>query len=783
MENKGMLTQTLRPKNFSELLGNETNKKILKAILSNPDNSPRVLIFGGSFGSGKCVIGSTRVATNYGYIKIEDLYDKSERRYDKEGFTEIKGLTTVGGEASHYYRQLYVDTKEVIFSNNSKIEGTLNHRIKVLSYGKYNKYEMENNPDKEKHITEWRKLGDINTDDIVLVSKKNYVESDLFPKNNMEGYFTENFLAGVKDNIRGWVLGYITMNGKTDLLRGIFKVKILNKEVVELFKELNLKFIHKPQTKTVEFKTSEVIPMYVNDLVIPEFVFSSNKEFFYGFMLGILDSRQAKTVTDKVHLSKVNNPEDFLALFNMLGINPKLNYKKENNSYNLNLYLGDQERLYNYLKDYNVIENSYIKKLENYNFSEDNRVNIHLPYSLKKEILEYGVYKNYDLLKNPIKPFYNVYYGNGSMTINALNKWVEEVGYENLSVNFKNYLELIKEYEFLEISDIKNHYKNKTVYDLTIPETHWFLANGIINHNTTSARIMARELNGVDENSDISNSPYYYELDASIVGNKDSIKEYAPVFNSTIKGGYKVVVLDEIHAASKQAQTLLLKILEEAPKGIFFILCTTDTDKVIDTIKSRALELHFPIQNTEDISEYIIKQGKKLNYDIPEKISKLIAYNSNGHMRNAIMELHKYILIGEEDYLNSSNNTLDIFCSIFEKSSSGEEYYMDINKLSIFTIIQIKKDFSIFINELFKTMVLELDEENNKILSTARKLGQDNIKKLTSLYFSDWCKNMWNTEIDIYTGMLVLANSITKKVETSDAVVNRKVKANSGIKI
>ena len=152
-------------------------------------------------------------------------------------------------------------------------------------------------------------------------------------------------------------------------------------------------------------------------------------------------------------------------------------------------------------------------------------------------------------------------------------------------------------------------------------------------------------------------------------------------------------------------------------------------------------------------------------------------------MRNAIMELHKYILIGEEDYLNSSNNTLDIFCSIFEKSSSGEEYYMDINKLSIFPIIQIKKDFSIFINELFKTMVLELDEENNKILSTARKLGQDNIKKLTSLYFSDWCKNMWNTEIDIYTGMLVLANSITKKVETSDAVVNRKVKANSGIKI
>ena len=783
MENKGMLTQTLRPKNFNELLSNETNKKILKAIISNPDNSPRVLIFGGSFGSGKCVVGSTRVATNYGYIKIEDLYEKSEKKYDKEGFTEIKGLTTVGGEASHFYRQDYIDTREITLSNNTKIEGTDKHRIRVLTTGKYNQYEMENNPEKEKKITEWKRLSEITTDDIVIMPKANYAESDLFPKNNIDEYFSENFMENIPDNIRGWVVAYLIMNGRLDEIACELKVKILNNEVLEVFKKAKLKFIYKIQSRTAVFKTFEVIPIYINPLKIPEFIFTSNKEFLYGFILGLIDSRQAKTVTDKIHISKAENPEDFLALFNMIGINPKLNYNNSNNSYNIALYYGDQKKLYDYLINYNVLENNYLKKLENYRFTEDNRVNVHLPYILKKEIVEYGLSKGYQDLKNPIKPFYNTYYGKGSMTTNALNKWIEEIGYENLSNNFKKYLELLREYELFEVSNAQNSGSKKTVYDLTIPTTHWFLANGIINHNTTSARIMARELNNIDDNSEISNSPYYYELDASIVGNKDSIKEYAPVFNSTIKGGYKVVVLDEIHAASKQAQTLLLKILEEAPKGIFFILCTTDTDKVIDTIKSRSLELHFPIQNSEDIADYIKKQGKKLNIEISDKISKLIAYNSNGHMRNAIMELDKLLLIGEDEYLNSSNNTLDIFCNIFEKSVKGEQYYTEINKLGIFPISQIKKDFSIFINLLFKSMVLELGEEDNKILITTKNLGTENIKKLTSLYFSDWCRNMWSSEIDIYTGLLVLANSISKKVETNTNVVNRQIKANSGIKI
>lgn len=300
---------------------------------------------------------------------------------------------------------------------------------------------------------------------------------------------------------------------------------------------------------------------------------------------------------------------------------------------------------------------------------------------------------------------------------------------------------------------------------------------------TTSARIMARELNKLNENDELNNSPYYYELDASIVGNKESIKEYAEVFNSTIKDKYKVVVLDEIHAASKAAQTLLLKILEETPKGIFFILCTTDTDKIIDTIKSRALELHFTTQPFEDIASYVKKRAEENGYEISDKIANMIAYNSGGHMRNAIMELHKYTLIGKDDYMGSSNNTIEVFCNIFSNSFKGLDYYPNINQLGGFPIIQIKKDLSVFINNLLKSMVLENNVVDFRIVETAKLIGEENVKKLVSLYLADWAKNIYDNEINLYTGLMVFANSIARKVSKNTQINSRKITVNSGVKI
>ena len=85
---------------------------------------------------------------------------------------------------------------------------------------------------------------------------------------------------------------------------------------------------------------------------------------------------------------------------------------------------------------------------------------------------------------------------------------------------------LLDDYMFVRVSSKKELYNKYDVYDLTVADTHAFTANGLINHNTTSSRIVGRELNNIkDENYDLLNSPFYYEFDSTVVGNVEEIKK------------------------------------------------------------------------------------------------------------------------------------------------------------------------------------------------------------------------------------------------------------------
>ena len=133
---------------------------------------------------------------------------------------------------------------------------------------------------------------------------------------------------------------------------------------------------------------------------------------------------------------------------------------------------------------------------------------------------------------------------------------------------------------------------------------------------TTCARIFARALNCKHQTkdgdacgkceeclSDISKSIYYEEYDSSVVGNITDIKELKETFYFNESLGYIVIVLDEAHLITPQAQSTLLKLFEESPSGIFFVLCTTNSSKILNTIQSRALTLKFDLLSLEDIEE------------------------------------------------------------------------------------------------------------------------------------------------------------------------------------
>ena len=90
------------------------------------------------------------------------------------------------------------------------------------------------------------------------------------------------------------------------------------------------------------------------------------------------------------------------------------------------------------------------------------------------------------------------------------------------------------------------------------------------------------------------------ELDAASHSGVDDARELADIVRQIPKYKYNVIILDEAHMLSKQAQNALLKILEEAPKLVVFLLVTTDPDKILDTVRSRTLTMPLKTSSAKD---------------------------------------------------------------------------------------------------------------------------------------------------------------------------------------
>ena len=163
---------------------------------------------------------------------------------------------------------------------------------------------------------------------------------------------------------------------------------------------------------------------------------------------------------------------------------------------------------------------------------------------------------------------------------------------------------------------------------------------------TTTARILAMALNCTTMNG--SGEPCgecqscrmttkgahwdVLEIDAARFRGIEDIKDllYKMQF-SPIGGGRKVYILDECHALTNDAWNALLKMLEEPPPSVVIILCTTNADKIPETVKSRCQVYGFK-QLDDDTME---KKLLTLQPDLPAEFVKRITVGAAGNMRYA----------------------------------------------------------------------------------------------------------------------------------------------------
>jgi len=153
---------------------------------------------------------------------------------------------------------------------------------------------------------------------------------------------------------------------------------------------------------------------------------------------------------------------------------------------------------------------------------------------------------------------------------------------------------------------------------------------------TTCARIFAGAVNGVEPDSD---SIDIIEIDAASHGKVDdvrSMREEAGYLPAELK--YKVYIIDEVHmyAVSSGSFNALLKILEEPPPHVIFILATTDTHKIPATILSRCQRFDFHRINSEESADTLINIAEKEGVVLERDAAMLVARLSDGGMRDAL---------------------------------------------------------------------------------------------------------------------------------------------------
>ena len=233
---------------------------------------------------------------------------------------------------------------------------------------------------------------------------------------------------------------------------------------------------------------------------------------------------------------------------------------------------------------------------------------------------------------------------------------------------------------------------------------------------TTNARIFANEIEPCKAN--------IIEINAADHTGVEDVRTIIDNCKSKpLQGKYKVFIIDEVHSLSVNAFNALLKLLEEPPSYCIFIMCTTDPQKIIGTILSRAYRYDFQKISHKGIVNrlnYILESEKVKPDGCGIQTWEMDALNyigkvANGGMRDAVTLLDKVISYSKNITVNDVVKVLgvtdydiqfDIFNALYSKDETNltiklDELYKSGKDLKLFT-----KNFLSFVLDINKFITL-----------------------------------------------------------------------------
>lgn len=274
---------------------------------------------------------------------------------------------------------------------------------------------------------------------------------------------------------------------------------------------------------------------------------------------------------------------------------------------------------------------------------------------------------------------------------------------------------------------------------------------------TTMARLLAKAVN-CSANSDkpcnncpdclLANKGIHPDIIEINAANETSVDHIRDLIEKTylapMRGKYKIYIIDEVHQLSSAASSALLKILEEPPENVIFILATTDPQKLLATIISRCQRFEFNYVSTYLIKEHLLNIAKKEEIYLSEEAALAISRMAKGGVRDALSILEQCISYneGKIDYdlmekifgLISTKEKINLLTMIFKK-----DYVSIINKCKTYT--ERGTDLEIFLTDLINIVKEIVVYSSSKDKSILEVLTQNEVSEITSYFTNDnWLK-------------------------------------------
>jgi DNA polymerase-3 subunit gamma/tau len=282
------------------------------------------------------------------------------------------------------------------------------------------------------------------------------------------------------------------------------------------------------------------------------------------------------------------------------------------------------------------------------------------------------------------------------------------------------------------------------------------------------------------------------EIDAASHGGVDDardLREKAPT--APVQGREKVYIIDEAQRLSREAFDALLKVFEEPPEGVRFVLATTEPHKMPATIVGRCQRFDFRRGSMDIVAEHLLRVAKEEDVVLTEQAAQSMARQSEGSFRDALSLLDQASVLGggsiDEDVVTSLIGTgrSDVQYALGDAVAVGDA--KGVFEL-VSRLVQEGQDLRHVTNEViahFRNLLLvktapgqpELldvtDDEAERLNAQAVKYSAPELARVISLLLAAQTDMRWTTSPRLSLELALIRSTIPEADERPEALVSR----------